>query len=190
MQAPLGHCYWAVAPFAPTAPFRIYQEGAAARDVASVEPFTDAVRKGMSEFVLLTPVKTRPVLVITGVLPEHEEVLALRLRRLEKMATDTARDLVRQGQDQALFYLQPERFPGLPVENAGIVTSLLRLPVGAIDRRASLGELNENELRVVHERVARAHELKLDVMIVEKARQLLEAAQGGPAKPARRRPRV
>ena len=190
MQAPLGHCYWAVAPFAPAPPFRIYQEGAEARDVASVEPFTEAVRKGMSEFVLLTPVKIRPVLVITGVLPEHGEVLALRLRLLEKMATDAARDLVREGKDQALFYLQPERFPGLPVENAAIVTSLLRLPVSAIDRRTSLGSLNENELRVVHERVARAHELKLDVMIVEKARRLLESAQGGVAKASARRPRT
>lgn len=45
----------------------------------------------MSEFVLLTLVKTRPVLVITGVLPEHEEVLAVRLPRLEKLATDPAR---------------------------------------------------------------------------------------------------
>lgn len=189
MRAPLGHCYWAVAPFAPAPPFRIYQEDAEARDVDSVEPFTEAVRKGMSEFVLLTPVKTRPVLVITGVLREHEEVLALRLRRLEKIATDAARDLVRQGEDHALFYLQPERFPGLPVENAAIVTSLLRLPVSAIDRRTSLGSLNEDDLRVVHERVARAHELKLDVMIVEQARRLLEAARGGAGKPARQRPR-
>jgi len=189
VRAPLGHCYWAVAPLAPAPPFRIYQEGAEARDVAAVEPFTEAVRKGMSEFVLLTPVKTRPVLVITGVLPEHEEVLALRLRRLGKLATDAARDLVREGKDQVLFYLRPERFAGLPVENAVIVTSLLRLSVSAIDRGTSLGSLNENELRMVHERVARAHELKLDVMIVEKARRLLESAQGGVAKPSGRRPR-
>jgi hypothetical protein len=45
-----------------------------------VEPFTAAARKGASEFALLVPVKARPVLVITEVLPEHEEVLALRLR--------------------------------------------------------------------------------------------------------------
>ena len=134
----------------------------------------------MSEFVLLTSVKTRPVLVITGVLPEHEEVLALRLRRLKKLATDAARGLVRDGKDEALFYLQPERFPGLPVENAAIVTSLLRLPLSAIDRRTSLGSLTENELRALHERVARAHELKLDVMIVEKARRLPRPPRAGP----------
>jgi hypothetical protein len=177
VQPPLGHCYWAVAPFAPTAPFRIYQEGAAPRNVASAEPFTEAARRGMSEFLLLTPVKARPVLVITGVLPEHDELLALRLRRLEKLSSDAARELVRERKDDALFYLQPDSFPGLPVENAAIVTSLLRLPMSALDRRVSLGSLNENELRVVHERVARAHELKLDVMIIEKARRLLDATQ-------------
>jgi hypothetical protein len=183
VQPPLGHCYWAVAPFAPTAPFRIYQEGAAPRNVASAEPFTEAARRGMSEFVLLTPVKARPVLVITGVLPEHEELLALRLRRLEKMSSDVARELVREGKDEALFYLRPGSFPGLPVENAAIVTSLLRLPVSALDQRVSLGSLNVNELRVLHERVARAHDLKLDAMIIEKARRLLDAAQRQPGGP-------
>jgi hypothetical protein len=186
VQQPLGHCYWAVAPFAPTAPFRIYQEGAGPREVGSVEPFTEAARKGMSEFVLLTPVKSRPVLVITGILPPHEEVLALRLRRLEKMTSEAAREVVREGRDEALFYLQPESFTGLPVENAAIVTSLVRLPVSALDRRASLGSLNENQLRVLHEWVARAHELKLDVMIIEKAQGLLKAAQGRPARSTRR----
>jgi hypothetical protein len=177
VEPPQGYCYWAVAPFAPTAPFRIYQEGAAPREVASAEPFTMAARKGMSEFVLLTPVKARPVLVITDVLPEHNEVLALRLRRLEKLSSDAARQVVRDGGDDALFHLRPDSFPGLPVENAAIVTSLLRLPTSALDRRESLGSLNENELRVLHERVARAHELKLDVMIVERAQRLLEAAR-------------
>ncbi len=186
MQPPLGHCYWAVAPYAPAAPFRIYQQGDAPREIASAEPFTKATRKGMSEFVLLTPVKTRPVLVITGVLPEHEEVLGLRLRRLEKLTSDAARELVLAGKDEGLFYLQPESFQGLPVENAAIVTSLLRLPLSALDRRESLGSLNENELRVLHERVARAHELRLDVMIVERARRLLEAAQAPKARSRRR----
>jgi hypothetical protein len=157
VQQPLGHCYWALAPFAPEPPFRLDQEGAASREVGSAEQFTEAARKGMSEFVVLTQVKTQPVLVVTGVLREHKEVLALRLRRLERMSSEAARELVRKGKDEALFYLQPESFPALPVENAAIVTSVLRLPVSALDRRVSLGSLNENELPVVHERIARAH---------------------------------
>ncbi|HEX3392626.1 MAG TPA: hypothetical protein VHS55_08690 [Solirubrobacteraceae bacterium] len=152
----------------------------APKEVSSPGPFVDAVRRGMSEFVVLTPVKARPVLVITEVLPEHEEVLALRLRRLEKLSSDTVRQLVRDGGDPGLFSLRPDRFPGLPVENAAIVTSLLRLPVETLDRRESLGALDENELRVLHERVARAHGLKLDMLIFERARALVAAVQRQP----------
>ncbi|HZK15433.1 MAG TPA: hypothetical protein VFC52_02450 [Solirubrobacterales bacterium] len=177
MQPPLGHCYWALAPFAPAPPFRIYQEGAAPRSVGSVEPFTEAARKGASEFALLTPVKARPVLVITEVLPEYEEVLALRLRRLEKLTSEAERVRVREGSDPGLFHLKPDRFGGLPVENAAIVSSLLRLPAAALDRRTSLGALDDNELRALHERVARAHRLRLDILVLERAQALVERAQ-------------
>jgi hypothetical protein len=177
---PLGHCYWALAPYSPRPPFRLYGEGMAPKDVGSAEPFVDAARKGMSEFVVLTPVKARPVLVITQVLPEYDEVLALRLRRFEKLSSDAVRRLVRENNDPALFHLPPQRFPGLPVENAAIVTSLLRLPVEALDRRKSLGALDENELRSLHERVVRAHGLKLDMLILERAQALIAKAQQKP----------
>jgi hypothetical protein len=150
----------------------------APKDVGSPEPFVDAAQKGMSEFVLLTPVKARPVLVITPVLPDHEEVLALRLRKLEKLSSEAARQQVRDSEDPALFHLPVERFPDLPVENAAIVTSLLRLPVEALDRRRSLGALDEHGLRALHERVVRAHALKLDVLILERAQALIAAARG------------
>lgn len=177
MQPPLGHCYWALAPFAPAPPFRIYQEGAAPRSVGSVEPFTEAARKGANEFALLTPVKARPVLVITDALPEHDEVLALRLRRLEKLATEAERERVREGSDPGLFHLKPDRFKGLPVENAAIVSSLLRLPAAALDRRSSLGALDDNELRALHERVTGVHRLRLDKLVLERAQSLLQRAQ-------------
>jgi hypothetical protein len=177
LPPPLGHCYWALAPFAPAPPFRIYQEGAAPRPVGSVEAFTEAARKGASEFALLTPVKARPVLVITEILPEHEEVLALRLRRLEKLASDAERQRVREGSDPGLFHLKPDRFKGLPVENAAIVSSLLRLPAAALDRRSSLGALEDDELRTLHERVTRVHRLRLDKLVLERAQSLLQRAQ-------------
>ena len=60
-----------------------------------------------------------------------------------------------------------------------------RLLAGDPLEPGSLGSLNENELRVLHERVARAHEVKLDVMIVERARRLLEAAQQRPTRSTR-----
>jgi len=177
LPQPLGHCYWALAPFAPAPPFQIYQEGAPPRSVDSVEPFTEAARKGASEFALLTPVKARPVLVITEVLPEHDEVLALRLRRLEKLATEAERERVREGSDPGLFHLKPGRFSGLPVENAAIVSSLLRLPAAALDRRRSLGALEDNELRTLHEWITRVHKLRLDKLVLERAQSLLQRAQ-------------
>lgn len=177
MPAPLGHCYWALAPFAPAPPFRIYQEGAPPRSVDSPEPFTEAARKGASEFALLTPVKARPVLVITEVLPEYQEVAALRLRRFEKLGSEAERQRVREGSDPGLFHLPPERFGGLPVENAAIVSSLLRLPVAALDRRSSLGSLGDNDLRDLHERVAVAHKPKLDNLILERAQALIDRAR-------------
>lgn len=177
MPAPLGHCHWALAPFAPTPPFRIYQEGAPPREVDSPEPFTEAARKGASEFALLTPVKARPVLVITEILPEYEEVAALRLRRFEKLGSDAYRQRVREGSDPGLFHLRPDRFQGLPVENAAIVSSLLRLPAAALDRRTSLGSLDDNELRELHERVAVAHKLKLDMLVLKRAQALIERAR-------------
>jgi len=142
--------------------------------VGSSEPFVDAARKGTSEFVALVPVKARRVLVITPILHECDGVLALRLRRFEKLSSDAVRQTVRMGDDPALFPLRPERFPGLAAENAAIVTSLLRLPVDTLDRRESL---DESELRTLHTRVARAHGLRLDTLILERAQQLIAAAQ-------------
>ena len=127
----------------------------------------------MSEFTLLTPIKARPVLVLTEVLDPHDEVLALRLQRLEKLPPADA-ERIRRFEDEAFFHLLPESFPGLPVENAAIVTALMRLPIDAIDTSTELGNLNQNELRVVHERVVRAHGLNLEMLVIEKARELLE----------------
>jgi hypothetical protein len=84
---------------------------------------------------------------------------------------------VREGSDPGLFHLRPERFEGLPVENAAIVSSLLRLPTAGLDRRTSLGALDDNELRVLHERVVRVHRLRLDMLVLERAQALVQRAQ-------------
>lgn len=174
MKPPAGRCYWAVAPFSPRPPFRLYAgEASPPREVRSAAQITAAAQKGMSEFVLLTPVKARPVLVVTDALAPYEEVLALRLQRLEKMGpTESGR--VREHGDPSLFYLAPSSFPGLPVENAAIVSALLRLPVTALDTSRELGALNHDELRAVHERLARAHGLNLERLVLQRARELID----------------
>lgn len=174
MKPPRGRCYWAVAPFSPRPPFQLYAgEANRPREVVAPSQITAAAKKGMSEFTLLIPIKARPVLVVTDVLDPHQEVLALRLQRHEKLEPEDA-ERVRRLEDDSLFHLSPDSFPGLPVENAAILTALLRLPIEAIDTSEELGTLNENELRVVHERLVRAHGLNLEMLVIEKARELLE----------------
>lgn len=173
MIAPQGRCYWAVVPFSPKPPFRIY----AGTDREPLEVTTAAIvnaaRKGDPQFDAIVPVKARPVLVLTEVLAPFDEVLTLRLRTFDKLSAAEQRH-VRDHQDGALFHLDPATFPGLPQENAAIVSALVRVPVGAIATDRELGALNENELRVVHERVARAHGLRLDMLALEHAQRLIE----------------
>lgn len=171
--APLGRCYWAVAPFAPEPPFRVYAGTERPPfEVADANTMKVAAsRGGGSEFTLLTSVKPRPVLVVTAPLEPYNEVVALRLKRLNTLS-DADAERVRQYQDNALFYLKPDAFKGLELENAAIVTSMLRLPMSAIDTTIELGTIDENELRVLHERIVDAHELRLEVPILRKAQEL------------------
>jgi hypothetical protein len=169
----LGHAYRAVAPFAPEPPFRIYAgEDHAPFEVKETTHLTGAA--GDTQLTILTPAKVRPVLVVTKPSQRYEEVLALRLLRLSKLRDDE-QTLVRDGTTKDLFHLRPESFPGLGEENAAIITTALRLPISALDMTKDLGELNENELRVVHERLVRAHGLDLRQLILEKARHLVRA---------------
>lgn len=174
MRTPIGRAYWAVAPFSPEPPFRVYAgEGHAPIKVSDTARLAAA---GEEQLTLLTPVKVRPVLVITGPTSRFNEVLALRLRRFT--ALDIAeREIVREGRAEDLFYLRPEGFPDLPEENAAMITTALRLPLATIDTSKPLGAVNEHELRVVHERLVRAHELDLRNLVLRNARQLLEAIQ-------------
>jgi hypothetical protein len=132
------------------------------------------VRVG-EEVTALVTVKPRPVLVITEPSFRYNEVLALRLWRFGKLTAEEQRS-VREGEAEDLFHLRPESFRGLEEENAArISSSSLRLPLSAIDMSEPLGSVNENELRVIHERLVRIHDLDLRNLILGKARDLLES---------------
>ena len=176
MIAPQGRCYWAVVPFSPAQPFRIYAGTERAPLAVTTTAIVNAARKGDPQFDAIVPVKARPVLVLTELLAPFDEVLALRLRTFDKLSA-AEQQRVREHQEDALFHLEPAAFAGLPQENAAIVSALVRVPVGAIATERELGTLNENELRVVHERVARAHGLRLDMLALEQAQQLIKRLQ-------------
>lgn len=173
MNAPQGRCYWAVAPFSPVPPFRVYAGPDHEPLRATTASIVAAARSGDPQFDVIVQVKARPVLVLTETLKPFDEVLALRLRTFDKL-DDAEQQQVRAHRDDGLFRLDPARFPSLPKENAAIITALLRLPVTALDSSIELGTLNDNELRVVHERVARAHGLKLDMLALQQAQKLIE----------------
>jgi hypothetical protein len=150
-----GTVRWAVVPYAPKPPFRLY----AGADhppivVPDVEQLVESgKRHGDAEFTYLVTGKARPILVLSEPTSSlHDEVTGLRLLRLSKLSDEDQRLRVRSQQEPLLFHLDPARFD-LPEENAAMVSALVRVHVDALDSRASLGELNENEHRVLGERM-------------------------------------
>lgn len=82
---------------------------------------------------------------------------------------DAEQEQVRRGRATRLFHLRPDRFPGLAEENAALLTELVRVARSALDTSEQLGSLDANELRVVHQRLARYYRFDLTVL----ARRLL-----------------
>jgi hypothetical protein len=141
-------------------------------EIADAHRMTVAAAKGGgAEFTLLTPVKPRPVLVVTNPLAPYNETIVLRLKRLNTFSESEQHE-IREHRDTALFHLKPDSFPGLEIENAAIVTSMLRLPMTALDTTTELGAIDERELRALHERIATTIGLRLEAPILRKAQEL------------------
>jgi hypothetical protein len=168
-----GTVRWAVVPYAPRPPFRLY----AGQDHPPIEIsdpgqlFESARGGGDAELTYLVPGKVRPVLILnesTEVL--HREVTALRLLRLSKLEPEE-RERVRRQEEPLLFHLDPARFD-LPEESAAIVSALVRLNVDAVDTGADLGELNPNESRVIGERIIGFYGFDTRLLIERRVREL------------------
>jgi hypothetical protein len=150
-----GSVRWAIVPYAPRPPFRIY----AGRDrepylVQDAATLIAGIRRrgGDAELTYLGPAKARPVLILNE--PAHaavHEVTALRLLRFSKIP-DHDRERVRQQADPLLFHLDPARFD-LPEENAAIVSALVTLHVDAISGDPPAGLLDPNGTRMLGERI-------------------------------------
>lgn len=174
MNGLAGAAVWAIVPFVPEAPFRLYggeQRGPV--DLADAGKLIAAARKGSdSEFTFLVPGKARPVLVVSDRLdPRLEEVLALRLLRIGALGA-RERDIVRAKEDPGLFYLERDRFQ-LPEENAAIVAALVRVHRSAIDLDP-VGRLTQAELRTVHERLATHYGLDLSQLVRAELKRLAD----------------
>lgn len=168
-----GTVRWAVVPYTPRPPFRLYAgEGHAPMTVPDVATLiASAQRGGDAEFTYLVPGKARPVLILNDPPAEHhQEITALRLLRFSKLEA-ARQEHIRRQNDPLLFHLDPARFD-LPEENAAMVSAIVRVHADAIDSRTSLGELNPNEVRVLGERIISFYGFDTRLLVERKIREL------------------
>lgn len=182
MNGLAGAAVWAIVPFVPEAPFRIYAgEDHAPVAVPDAEKLVKAATQGSdTQFTFLVPGKARPVLIVSDA--HHDdlgELLALRLVRFSKLE-EAERDVVRRQGSQTLFHLPPDRFPGLPEENAALVASLVRVHTSAVGGDA-LGRLDRQGLAVVHEKLVRHYGFDLRTLVRDELRRLAELQRRRPS---------
>lgn len=168
-----GTVRWAIVPFAPAPPFRLYAgPGHEPVTVPAADTVIAAARRGGdAELSYIVPGKARPVLVLTD--PpgaHHREVTALRLLRLSRL-TPAEQVHVRAQQDELLVHLDPGRFD-LPEECAVMVTALVRLHVDAIGSGEALGRLSADESRLVGGRIIRFYGFDTRSLLERQIREL------------------
>jgi hypothetical protein len=169
-----GSVAWAVVPYVPEAPFRIYRADDAPLELPSATPLFAAVQKAESEFTFLVRGKARPVFVLARIPdPRIDEYLGMRLIRLSRLSPATQARVV-GNQEQLLFHVQGERIPGLKEDFAVMIAAPIRFHASAIDAENVLGRLDANEVRVVHERFAKLLSLDLVNLIHEEISRLRE----------------
>lgn len=172
-----GAIVWAIAPYAPQAPFRVW--GGEQQPIATLDDATAFARlvsrRGLDpEQTFLAPGKLRPVVILQErprhALPEH---VALRIIRLEELEPHR-QQRIREQREPSLFYLQvqPAKY-GMTKEGAIDLNALIRIHESAI-AGTPIGRLDANELRVVGERLAEHLDLDLQRLIERKAGELLE----------------
>ena len=169
-----GAIVWAIAPYAPTAPFRIW--GGPDQPVAVVETATDLARMALErgldpEQTFLTAGKLRPVVILQDrprrALPEYA---ALRIVRLEGLPR-AGQEAIRAGREPSLFYLKAGRAKyGMTKEGAIDLNSLLRIHESAIAGRP-IGRLDADEMRAVGESLAQHLDIDLTLLVERKIRE-------------------
>jgi hypothetical protein len=172
-----GAVVWAVVPYVPEAPFRLYAgQREKPVEVSQATQLIAAARKGSdAEFTFLVAAKARPVLVVSDRIdPRLREGLALRLVRLSTLDPHE-RETVHTGGDPGLVPLPPDQFD-LPDENAVMIAALVRVHESAIDPHP-LGRVDEAGLRDIHERIARHYGLDLHGLVRAQLQRIAEAQQ-------------
>ncbi len=175
-----GAVVWAVVPFAPAAPFRLYagtdHEPVALEDAGRLVTAAQAGRD--AQFTFLVPGRVRPVLIVSD---SHDadlgEYLALRLVRFSKLEPSD-QERIRRGDSATHVHLPPEQFTGLPEENAAMIAGLVRVHRSAVATPA-LGRLDPDRLALVHERLVRHHGFDLSALVRDELRRLIVERRRG-----------
>ncbi len=172
-----GAIVWAIVTYVPEAPFRVWLGSAQPiGEMPSAPRFAEQVRtQGLeAEQTFLVQGKLRPVVLLQdrprGVL---REIVALRMVRLETL-TDEQKTSIRNQREPSLFHLpvRPNKY-GLSKEVAVDVNALVRVQASAFLPKA-VGRLDDNELRVLGERLAEHLEIDVEPLIAKRVEERLE----------------
>jgi len=171
-----GAIVWAIVPYVPEAPFRVWLGDA--QPVATISSAADYARQALeqrldAEQTFLVEGKLRPVLLLQdrplGLLPE---IAGLRMVRLEALSDEQQRS-IREHQEPSLFHLAAGRKYGLGKEMAVDLNALVRVHQTAIAGRP-VGRLDDYEMRSVGERLAEHLDIDLEPLVTALVEERLE----------------
>ena len=173
-----GAIVWAVVSYVPEAPFRLWLgDRHSSSEVPDAKAFAHQVRRqGLdAEQTFLVKGKLRPVLLLQD-RPRRalREIVALRMVRLETLS-DAQQESIREQREPSLFHL-PVRAAkyGLSKEMAIDLNALVRVHASAILPKA-VGRLDDNELRVVGQRLVEHLDIDLEPLLARLVEERLEA---------------
>lgn len=179
MSAPRlrGAIVWAVVPYVPQAPFRVWLgDGQRVATIADATTYArQARRSGLDpEQTFLVEGKLRPVVLLQD-RPARRlpEIVALRMVRLETLQP-RQREAIREHREPSLFHLAlaPAKY-GLHKEVAIDLNALVRVHASAMLPRA-VGALDDGEMRVIGQRLAEHLDIDLEPLIAARVEARLD----------------
>lgn len=177
-----GAIVWAIAPYVPEAPFRIWHgPGHRPSEIPDATAYARQARhQGLdAEQVFLVAGKLRPVLLLQerprGVLPE---IACLRMVRLERLETQQQAG-IRAGREPSLFHLPVDRERyGLSKEMAIDLNALVRVHRTAFLPRA-VGRLDDEQMRLIGQRLAEHLDIDIEPLVAERVEERLREVLSG-----------
>lgn len=173
-----GAIVWAIVPYVPEAPFRIWLgDDQPVGEIPDARAYAQQVGdQGLeAEQSFVVAGKLRPVVLLQdrprGAL---KEIVALRMVRLEPLSPEDQAS-IRKQQEPSLFHLpvRGDKY-GLSKEVAIDLNALVRVHSSAFLPKA-VGRLDANEMRVIGERLADHLDIDLEPVIARRVEERLEA---------------